>query len=373
MKERKEVFMKSTSCFLLISVLAGIFYADMAYAETETLTSKQIIGILPNKECLACGADYYTNSEIFHPMASALIISTASLQNDIEMVNENSAQLLENATQRNNGIGWGIDFAWDAFSDGSVNPKNTIYGITVAISVKALLDAYVKTKKPNLLENAIDALGYYSQFSTETEDGICFWYSDQRSDDICVYNVSSMLMGQYARAGAISNNIVFKSLATKAFRRLIANIKVENAYSSLPYWPYSNENPQPNDLVHAVYTIQGIIEYQKAFRGDSVSEAHVEYLTTFFQKEMPMEFSSVHKLPSNRSEKPARLWGLGMAIYTLSDLKKCDLSREFISKLDNYRTPSGFKNNPTIKNENEVRMLTHLSLGLAKFEKKCSD
>ena len=47
--------MKSTSCFLLISVLAGIFYADMAYAETETLTSKQIIGILPNKNAWHAG------------------------------------------------------------------------------------------------------------------------------------------------------------------------------------------------------------------------------------------------------------------------------------------------------------------------------
>jgi len=100
-------------------------------------------------------------------------------------------------------VGWGLPFAWDAFGDGSTNPANTVYGITTALSVYALLEVFDLTGKKEFLSTALDALDGYITYFTALPDGTgYFWYSERSDDSHPVPNVSSMLAGAYAQAGS---------------------------------------------------------------------------------------------------------------------------------------------------------------------------
>ena len=118
-------------------------------------------------------------------------------------------------------LGWGLSFAWDAFSDGSTNPVTTVYGITTALAVRALLDVAEKTGERRYRDSAVGALDAYSGAVTQTPAGVFFWYSDQVADAIEVPNVVSMLMGQYARAGRVLDRQDYRQLADRAYAELM--------------------------------------------------------------------------------------------------------------------------------------------------------
>lgn len=134
--------------------------------------------------------------------------------------------------------GWGLTFAWDAYSDGSVNPESTAYGITTALVLQAFLDA--------------DAIGPAEQAIAERWSECCFsdgfyWYSDQPTDAIYTPNVSAMMAGVMYRLG-------YTEQADSAVRRLV---------ETWP-WTYSEVSDKPNDLLHEAYTYWGVEMYRQA-------------------------------------------------------------------------------------------------------------
>lgn len=101
--------------------------------------------------------------------------------------------------------GWGLPFAWDAFGDGSTNPANTVYAISTALSIKALLDWSEVSGEPlrSRILLAVDrALEEWTEPDAMTDSQPKqFVYSlsgfDNEHD---VYNSSAMLAGQMQRA-----------------------------------------------------------------------------------------------------------------------------------------------------------------------------
>ncbi|MGN6142264.1 MAG: hypothetical protein ACTHOP_01600, partial [Mesorhizobium sp.] len=358
---------QSTKRLLWVCALAAIAGIGLygTRSRPEVLTAARILKTL-DPECPGCGDDAYSKTILPHPMAFALLASIGAKTEDQNLLRVSANWLVNDASKKANAAGWGLGISWDAFGDKTVNPADTIYGITTALAISGLLDAYEKTGDRSYARVAISALDYYSTFFTPTDAGGFFWYSDQRADSINVYNVSSMLMGQYARAAKLFGRSDFAELATLAAEQLVADSK---AVDGVRYWPYSAKSDRPNDAVHAAYTVQGFIEFAQFSDDATVPAASVEYLLSFYHHGRVLEFSPLHRLPSNLANRPARLWGVGMLIYTLSYLNRYKDARKIASVLDDYRVNGTdiLANRPNDKGKGEPRMIAHIALGLAEL------
>jgi hypothetical protein len=301
-------------------------------------------------------------------MAFGLLASTGAKMKDGPLARTAANWLVAHASLAANATGWGLGFEWDAFGDGSKNPAGTVYGITTALAVAGLLDAYEATRDNSYIKVAEAALDYYAKCFTVTADGGYFWYSDQPADSIDVYNVSSMLMGQYARASRLLDRKDFGKLARLASRQLLAGVQ---SVDGLPYWSYSERNDRPNDAVHAAYTVQGLIEFNRHMPDAYSLSGHAQYLSSFGVNGMVKEFSSHHDLSEEQSSKVARLWGVGMLIFTLVQLDDIDHARTYAEALEKYRVGGGnmLANLPNSDKAGEPRMISHVSLGLAELER----
>src|SRR5690606_28257631 len=111
--------------------------------------------------------------------------------------------LLQHGDENQNGIiGWGVPVAWDAYGDGSINPKDTEYTISTAIAVDALLswldfsDADLRAKILDVIERSLEP---YLNSSMRTPAGLLpysLMVSDRRYD---TFNPAAYLAGQMQR------------------------------------------------------------------------------------------------------------------------------------------------------------------------------
>lgn len=143
---------------------------------------------------------------------------------------------------RNPDGGWGLNYAWDAFSDGSVNPATTSYTVTMADHVGPfLLGAYqhglIGVEPLTTIGKIIVGIPRWSLYG-----GACVPYSttaaDRAKPTYCVHNVNAavdLFLTQLWNAGiGISGATSVRALVTKA----------EVAAYSFKFgsWPYSQAN-----------------------------------------------------------------------------------------------------------------------------------
>jgi len=223
--------------------------------------------------------------------------------------------LEKDARSRPDGVGWGLPFSWDAFSDGYPNPLETTYGITSALSVRAIVDFALAQGLP-IPKVVTEFLDRYLQYSTATSAGRFFWYSDQPGDAKSVFNVTAMLAGQYARVGRILGREEYCVAAHQAALDILSHCQQSPRGD---YWAYGPENPRPNDLVHAAYTLQGLVEVERQLTFDFGLQRAKQYLRKFVRLEKAFEFVRHQSLAPAQRMKPARLWGVGMLLYTAVD------------------------------------------------------
>lgn len=351
--------------FFAIVVLAAITGAGVTFisgwsAEREPPAASAAMKVF-DQDVPGRGLDSHSNKVEDHAMAYALYASASAIMGRKDDAVMAADWLVENPASPG-ATGWGLPFAWDAFGDESENPKNTIYGVTTALAVRALLDVYELTDEASYLDTAKNALDYYSNFFEETESGGYFWYSDQKEDNVDVHNISAILMGQYARASQYFPEGPYAELARKAHANLVAKKRL---YGGKPYWTYSTETDRANDLVHAAYIAQGFIDYTKHLDSEQSCEDEVDYLLNFFSNDSLREF------PTHvDDERPARVWGVGMLIYTLADVGRVDAARRAALILHDYEaSPNVFAARPG-REEFFPRMQSHVVFGLARFEQK---
>lgn len=90
---------------------------------------------------------------------------------------------------RNSDGGWGLNEAWDAFQNGTVNPSGTSYTITMADHVgPVLLDAYAEGLVP--ASDILDLVGLLMTTQTPewTSIGKCIAYSRNSNDNVSASN-----------------------------------------------------------------------------------------------------------------------------------------------------------------------------------------
>ncbi len=311
------------------------------------------------------GMDSYRKDILDYPMACAIYVCAALQLGETERARRAARWLIENGDLDGDGrIGWGLPFAWDAFSDGSENPAHTVYGITTAWCVRALLDFLEATGERAYADSAQAALDDYAHCFSKTDTGGFYWYSQRVSDARLVLNVNSMLAGQYARAAIRFGRKDFGLMATNAMAVVIEHRQRGELGD---FWVYGDGRNQPNDAVHAAYTVQGILDFCAHTDTTQVSrEGLVRYLSAFIQADGVYEFAPHDDLADSRRTRPARGWAVGMLIYTLCEAGSRTAAVPAVEFLTTYEFAPG-KYCPALGQERfSPRTQAHIALGLAR-------
>ncbi|GLO52026.1 hypothetical protein PPUN110474_34270 [Pseudomonas putida] len=262
-------------------------------------------------------------------------------------------------------MGWGLPFAWDAFGDKSVNPITTVYGVTVAMAVRGLFDVYEQTGEATYRETAVQALNDYLPYFHLTENGGYFGYSDQPTDQQEVYNISSILMGQYARAYHYNQDKRFLEVAEMAKTQLDASSRT---IGDDVYWTYASAITRPNDSVHAAFTVQGYLDYAKYVDKNLDVSREVNYLARFFDGDSIKEFPDHAGLSSKVMALPARSWGVGMLTHTLADSGHIKDALTAARALEQYVVGDGVYALLPENKEFAPQVQAYVTIGLSKLQ-----
>ena len=180
------------------------------------------------------------------------------------------------ATQKPSG-GYGLEKAWDVFDDGTVNPKDTIYTVTTAGHVGAiLLEGYAHGIVPRerIVEVlvAVLTIPVFEARVGGTSYGACMAYSNQRADALpaggCIINVSlgaAVFLQRAIASGALQGDSKRITRAQRLVDRL-APLALRTYRASIGGWPYQIGTARVQDLSHNAYTFASASELYGATR-----------------------------------------------------------------------------------------------------------
>jgi hypothetical protein len=172
-------------------------------------------------------------------------------------------------------VGWGLSYPWDAFSNGTINPRETIYSYTTAAAALAFLDAYAVLGDRDYLETAEGAADtLLSATCCWEEDGyLSVWYSDQPADkfpQFQTHNVNGLTLAVLSRIVRYRDDSAYLDARTAIAAHLIheqGNLvgdrpRVLGAaeVSVATNWRYRQGAPRPNDLMHESFIVEGLLE-----------------------------------------------------------------------------------------------------------------
>ncbi len=176
------------------------------------------------------------------------------------------------AVRRDAGrIGWGLGWAWDAFSDGTVNPRDTVYTYQTGLIGLMLLDAHEVLAEGRWLALARAAAAMIMEEASGWEDGEHFsvWFSDQEADQLPhlqKHDVNGLAAGLLARLG----NERWRAAHAAMIEHLLAEQGAALPEDETPRtnWRFGavREQPQgsimhrPNDLVHECLILLGLAD-----------------------------------------------------------------------------------------------------------------
>lgn len=278
------------------------------------------------------GPDPYQKDVVEHSEAYS-ILATVFVRLGDAMAAKAAADWLMHDAVKGDRRGWGLPFSWDAFGDGTVNSKDTVYGVSVALGVRALIDICEFASEEKYCARAVEALEYYKQFFTRVDDGGYFWYSDRAHDAFDVNNVNALLMAQYARASFLFKRADYAAFAEQAFSHIWSNRKESDAGV---WWSYGQNQLTPNDLVHAVMMVQGLVEFAYYAKRQLRTDGMVRYLEAFIERDGVREFGPHADLPSVLLDRPARVWGVAALIGAMAKENKPLTVQKLMVALDAY-------------------------------------
>lgn len=288
-------------------------------------------------------------------MANAVIAAAAGIRRDRELAVASSDELIV-ATMP----GWGLGWEWDAFGDKSINPADTVYGITTGWAVIGLAEAYGLTGDQRYIDTAVSALEAYQTKLTNTQNGLFFWYSDQVPDAQNVHNVNAWLAAAYCIVGKLTNRNDFINLTRKSISELLTHQQEDGSWQYLDINHSSKKRTRLNDAVHAAYIVEALYLVQPCMEGtiDNLPLA-AEHLATFVKDGI------LYEMPDGTLR--ARSWGLGMVIAALKHVGREKLATQLVSTISDYE----FEPNKYLYSwkgdepEQKIRATAHLLYGLA--------
>lgn len=164
--------------------------------------------------------------------------------------------------RRNPDGGWGLGFAYDQWSDGSVNPATTTYTVTLADHVgPMLLDCYAQGLVPGADISTCVSLIMTTQTATFPNPyGRAISYSRSSNDNVTPTN-NRDVHNVVAHAGAFlsrANEAGFN--ATGLNRRIVDFTRHEvTAYNAATtWWPYTGTGA-PSDTDHAAAEAEAML------------------------------------------------------------------------------------------------------------------
>jgi hypothetical protein len=303
-----------------------------------------------------------TDAYLVHDMALGWYVVAAVERDDIAQARVAADQLLAVRHKGGTGAtGWGLGWAWDAFGDGTINPAQAVYGISTAVAVRGLFDLYDATEEARYRDAAVEALRYFYERSflrstNSAGDVGVFWYSNQSYDRTWrVFNVISMLMGQYARAYAETGDATWKDVATLCFRYVWSHRKTTATGLKWDYEYSGSTYKSVNDGVHSSYIVQGMIDYEK-------------YLPELYDITPAVDYLSSYD-PTGQL-----VWSIGQLIFTLAEAGKTTRAEELRDNLLPAYRVSGYTygNKPADKNV-YVREMAQLAAGLSRLENPAAE
>jgi len=278
---------------------------------------------------LGCGAETTGEPDVHQPMAYGLIAWAAANRGDQALACAAADWLVENVDPA--APGWGLGWTWDAYGDGSTNQAGTVYGITTALAVGGLASTYQLTNDQRYLDAARHALDYYAQFQCPRTGHLL--YSDQAADAYPTPNVTAMLMGQYARLGRLTGCEAYREVAAKAYEAMKRDAFREGDALKWKY-AYGLPHERDNDLAHASHIVYGLHTYERyAESHDSLAVSASRYLHRFIADDI---YEFARGGASVNQALNARIWGVGMLLYTLSVRGDAECFETVLSYLPRY-------------------------------------
>jgi len=289
------------------------------------------------------GHDRYFEGIEHQPMAYGLIIS-AEASRFGHSPGEESCQYIRNAVHwllDNRDLdddqfpGWGLPDAWDAFGDGTINPKNHPYTITTAICLLALLDAlrlplWDRAERRDIIAAVGNvSLKWCRKAWTDIAGGGFFWFSPNSWDAFFAPNVSAMFLGSLSRALSEQKRAFSKKeylfIKDRVDRAAAAIVSAAIWRQGAPFWNYivrpgSGPRDDPNDLIHHVYILWGMELYRSSSGKVNLpwsSERALRSLDRFWKDDKVYDFPqdvAYTGIYSDFNKNQARLWGIGSAL-----------------------------------------------------------
>lgn len=326
------------------------------------------------------GVDIFNNESRHRPMAYGLILSAEANRfratGDLE-AKENALSclnwLMANPDRNENGIhGYGLADPWDAFTDGSVNPRHHEYTITTAIALEGMLnwleledDSANRIEIRNVVE---DCLSPFLDDTFYSPIGIPGYSIGEEDLSYNVFNPAVFLAGQMQRYSLVAEDSEMVAELQNSAGQIISLTEehVQTDPGGDFYWSYGTEISRPNDLVHACYVIEGFRTYIDYGGSVGLDFTKIEeHLSQFYHREKWRE--NPEEIHSN-GPKSARLWALGMAMYTLSESGNTALVESTLfSQIGEYRRTDGTFQFREEDSRKMVRQSAHLLLGLSAF------
>ena len=163
--------------------------------------------------------------------------------------------------------GLGLDFAFDAFGDGSSNPTSTLYTYTMGMAALTWLDAYrvlgdarwltYATAMVDTLLDTDDCWGF-----EEGSGRMSVWYDDQAADKVgstyVVHNVNALTLAAIRRIERYTSTVAYATKATGMQKMLQETAQVSNGLEA--EWQYRYGTGTNNDQVHQEYLVEACLE-----------------------------------------------------------------------------------------------------------------
>ncbi|CAD7050821.1 hypothetical protein RHAB21_04221 [Pseudorhizobium halotolerans] len=251
-------------------------------------------------------------------------------------------------------VGWGVPIAWDAYGDGSENPANTVYTISTAIAVDALMTWMERdptSPKAEIFETVTAALRPFTNPRLRSPSGL-MPYSFQDSDLVYdTFNPAAYMAGQLQRFSLLTDDVelreALRSVADNTVQVLLDQHRVNEATGSW-YWHYSIQEDVANDLPHANYIIDGLMKYRH-YGGRLGNRIDMEAALSHLREFSDTEAGYVRAWPKLQKniDRPARTYDLGIAMsLTCAAPGMADLSPVLAAELPKYRDADGFLKYP---------------------------
>lgn len=176
---------------------------------------------------------------------------------------DTTAYLAKVYAMQNASGGWGLTYAYDAFNDGSVNPADTTYTVTMADHVGLpLLEGFNAGVVPqSYIQGLVNKLMAMPRVPVTT--GTCIAYSNQSSDaanpNYCVHNVN-------AGAAYFLNKASAAGVTATGLSDLVKNITLHEASTyntTTKQWPYLGLTGPNQDFDHGGYSAQAMYSLRK--------------------------------------------------------------------------------------------------------------